>query len=364
MVRRVESHTDFVLFDAVTTKQIWQLQLGQTGGSDVDKVYPIARMPDLNGNGNEEIVLGSLNGKVNVMDVSDATVIWSHPISPGISKITSIALHGSQRYIIVADSLSGVHALAGLTERQTSVSIGTSEHKIPLASKLTVSGTVNPPFPGEIVNLRYVDPTGKMTSKPLILARDGSFSDEIKPAIIGVWKVSAEFQAEGFYLDSQSPTITFSVENETKNSVYLAKVKQEGDSSVSYPVVYLIDGGQVNSMSIDKQQKSLQIELLPFANGGTIRVELQRSTIDAFESHFQVFVDGRSASFNELDQPDDQTRVLSIVFPARANQIQIIGTYIVPEFSAIAPVVLALAIVSVIVTIAVQHRGLFQQRLR
>ncbi|MDP3779979.1 MAG: PEFG-CTERM sorting domain-containing protein, partial [Nitrosopumilaceae archaeon] len=42
------------------------------------------------------------------------------------------------------------------------------------------------------------------------------------------------------------------------------------------------------------------------------------------------------------------TRTLSIMFPAGTEEIEIIGTFVVPEFGTIAVMILAVAIISII----------------
>jgi hypothetical protein len=227
-----------------------------------------------------------------------------------------------------------------------------------LSRKVTISGAISPPLPGEVVQLRYIDPAGMMTSKPLVVAQDGSYTDEIQPKAIGSWKVSASYAGEGFYTSAQSSTISFTVENETRNSVYSVDVKSEDNTSVSYPVAYFIEGGRVDEMSIDKQQKSLDIAITPeIGSGGSLRIELSRSMIDAWDSSYKVFVDGKAVEFDEIEA-DMQARTLSIPFSSDSEQIRVIGTYIVPEFPA-ATIMMALAIAGMITVMAMRNRLFF-----
>jgi hypothetical protein len=363
LTQRIENDLDLLLLDGRTGQEIWRFSLGDDKSrNDLAKYYPVTTVPDLNGNDYDEIAVGSIDSMIHLLDEKDAMTIWSHSVEGGGSLITSIAAKEDQRYILVADKESRVNALGGLTRINTDLTIDASAKAITVPHKVTISGTLSPPLPGQVVQLRYTDPTGFVITRPLVISQDGSYTDVIEPEAIGSWRVSANFAGKGYYTSSQSPTITFTVANVTKNSVYNVEVKSPDDNaSVSYPVVYLIEGGQVTSMSIDKEQKSLNIAVSPSTQGGTLRVELQRSVIEAFASSYKVYLDGKTANFNELEQPDEQTRILSIPFPADAKQIQIIGTYVVPEFSILAPIVLALTIMGAIVAIAIQNRGLISK---
>ena len=61
---------------------------------------------------------------------------------------------------------------------------------------------------------------------------------------------------------------------------------------------------------------------------------------------FFVLVDGEEVDFEETTTSTDRT--LTIQFPAGAEEIEIIGTFVVPEFGTIAVMILAVAIISII----------------
>ncbi|PIN95332.1 MAG: copper-binding protein, partial [Nitrosopumilus sp. CG10_big_fil_rev_8_21_14_0_10_33_7] len=75
-----------------------------------------------------------------------------------------------------------------------------------------------------------------------------------------------------------------------------------------------------------------------------------RALIDAKmgdqDDTFFVLVDGEEVDFEETTTSTDRT--LTILFPAGAEEIEIIGTTVVPEFGTIAVMILAVAIISII----------------
>jgi predicted secreted protein with PEFG-CTERM motif len=71
------------------------------------------------------------------------------------------------------------------------------------------------------------------------------------------------------------------------------------------------------------------------------------STSDEGDTDFIVLIDDEEADFEEIDS-DDATRTLDITFSEGSTQIEIIGTYAVPEFGTMAAIILAVAIVSII----------------
>ena len=79
-------------------------------------------------------------------------------------------------------------------------------------------------------------------------------------------------------------------------------------------------------------------------------ITLPRALIDAKlngeDDDFFVLVDGEEVDFDETTTSTDRT--LTIAFPDGAEEIEIIGTFVVPEFGTIAVLILAVAIISII----------------
>ena len=110
-----------------------------------------------------------------------------------------------------------------------------------------------------------------------------------------------------------------------------------------------ISGGSVTEMEIEMDSNSLVIEV-DATDNGSISVILPRDVIDATnngnDDDFFVIVDGEEVDFQETKTSTDRT--LTVEFPAGAEEIEIIGTFVVPEFGTIAAMILAVAIISII----------------
>ena len=83
---------------------------------------------------------------------------------------------------------------------------------------------------------------------------------------------------------------------------------------------------------------------------GSITLTIPRTILDASindgDDEFFVLVDGEEVDFEEITTSTDRT--LTIEFSAGAEQIEIIGTFVIPEFGTIAAMILAVAIISII----------------
>ena len=127
-------------------------------------------------------------------------------------------------------------------------------------------------------------------------------------------------------------------------------VEIEGET---YDIPFEVTGGSLQSVNANLASKSLLFTVLPNASG-VLTVWLPTDVIDADED-FSVFVDGEPASFTELS-PTASARVLEIEFDQGAEEIEIIGTSIVPEFGSLVLIVASISIVGAIIATKRFHR--------
>ena len=104
-------------------------------------------------------------------------------------------------------------------------------------------------------------------------------------------------------------------------------------------VPYSISGGTVNGAKINTNDNSL-IVMISANEDGTITLNPSKNVLDGA---FMVLVDGE-----EWDDVEIDGNQITVMFLAGAEEIEIIGTHVIPEFGAIAALILAVAIISII----------------
>ena len=115
-----------------------------------------------------------------------------------------------------------------------------------------------------------------------------------------------------------------------------------GNSELSFVgscVPYSITGGVVTETSVNTDDNSL-IVMINAKEDGTLTLTPSKKVLDGA---FMVLVDGE-----EWDDVEWDGNKISVMFFAGAEKIEIIGTFVVPEFGAIAALILAVAIISII----------------
>src|ERR687898_1287303 len=135
----------------------------------------------------------------------------------------------------------------------------------------------------------------------------------------------------------------------------------------AHPIEYMITGGSVENMTIHGENQTLGITVNSMSNG-TLALRLPREVIDSQtvegeDADFAAFIDNAEYEEpGEIEPEATDTRTLLIGFPAGAGSVDVIGTSVIPEFSTIAVIVLAVAIVGIIIATARYGRGNIRAR--
>ena len=104
-------------------------------------------------------------------------------------------------------------------------------------------------------------------------------------------------------------------------------------------IPYTISGATVISARTNTDDNSVII-LLNSVEPGTLTIS---PSSDVIRGIFMVLVDGE-----EWDDVEIAGNDVTVMFPAGTSEIEIIGTFVIPEFGAIAGLILAVSIISII----------------
>ena len=135
----------------------------------------------------------------------------------------------------------------------------------------------------------------------------------------------------------------------------------------THPIEYMITGGSVENMTIHGENQTLGVAISSTSNG-TLALRLPREVIDSKtvegeDAEFAAFIDNAEYEEPGEIEPAEDTRTLLVGFPAGAGSIDVIGTSVIPEFSTIAVIVLAVAIIGIVIATARYGRFNIGQRM-
>jgi predicted secreted protein with PEFG-CTERM motif len=127
-------------------------------------------------------------------------------------------------------------------------------------------------------------------------------------------------------------------------------------------ISYEITNGKVINAIPDMDAVSLLVHIESI-DDGSITLTIPRSVLDATinngDDEFFVLVDGEEVEFEEIITSTDRT--LTINFLAGTEEIEIIGTFVIPEFGTIAAMILAVAIISIIAISSKSRLGMLSR---
>ncbi|HJJ22803.1 MAG TPA: PEFG-CTERM sorting domain-containing protein [Nitrosopumilus sp.] len=193
---------------------------------------------------------------------------------------------------------------------------------------------------GSPITLTVVSPLNSIvTIAQLNLAKDGSFETTLNTAG-AMWKYDGTYIIKVNYGSAEKSNST-KVEL-TGEVVKSSTNKQCGANDISASgqcIPYSISGGMITSATININDNSIVININAEENG-VLTITPSKTVQDGI---FMVLVDGE-----EWDDVEIVGNKVTVMFPAGAEQIEIIGTFVVPEFGTIAAMILAVAIISII----------------
>ncbi|HLC24294.1 MAG TPA: PEFG-CTERM sorting domain-containing protein [Nitrosopumilaceae archaeon] len=226
------------------------------------------------------------------------------------------------------------------------ITVTTDKESYADGETIVISGESKDFISGVQVSVVVINPIGNVvTVQQLDLETDKTYSTSIT-AGGGLWKAAGTYTVKVQYgSDNRSNETTFEFSG-SSGTPSGKKIRVEG---TDFDVSYSITGGRVLGIIADIEAKSLIVSIETTSDGTliiTLPRELIKAEINGENDSFFVLIDGEEVEFEE--ESTDIDRTLTIHFQDGAEEIEIIGTWIIPEFGAIAALVLAVAIISII----------------
>jgi len=234
---------------------------------------------------------------------------------------------------------------------EEAIVVTTEQSSYQEGDKIVVLGEVRDIFSGTPVALRVIAPNGNLvTIQQLDVGTDGTFSITLTAGGVlwksqGTYTIIVTYGATGANIKTAEATFDFG------GTTGIGATPTSGQSLTveGFGVGFQITGGNIISITPDIDQSSLIIEI-EAVDDGELTITLPRELIDAKfngdDDDFFVLVDAEEVDFDETKT--DLERTLTIGFPAGTEEIEIIGTFVIPEFGTIAALILAVAIISII----------------
>jgi len=233
--------------------------------------------------------------------------------------------------------------------QESLLSVMTDDNRYDEGDTIVISGIVNTIIGDTPVLIQIIHEGTILEIAQITVAQDGSFSKTVlaeKPA----WKNEGEYLVRAFYQDQIAET-EFSYTPKSDSIETTTNFEVDAGSYGTFDVEYTIRGGTVKNMLVDSDIFAIIVQI-DSTDEGTITLDLPREFIgaekqDGKDDTFIILIDGIEVAYQEsLVKPN--SRVITVNFEEGDSDIEIIGTYVVPEFGTIVMMILIAGIMTVI----------------
>jgi len=234
---------------------------------------------------------------------------------------------------------------------------------------ITITGTIEKVILGMPVSLQIFFEKSLIQVSQVNVSQDGKFSDTFTAAG-PQWQNEGNVIIKANYGGETSTELNVQFFKNTTGeftSNYEVKIPDAG----TFDVKYTMKGGIISSMELNQKDLSLDINIETNSDG-YLSINIPRNSIDSitsdgqdiefiiliYEENSQIPV---QTDFKSVES-NDEYRSMEIPVKNGDWKIEIVGTHVVPEFGAIATIILAVAIVSII-AVSAKSRISFMTRI-
>ena len=250
------------------------------------------------------------------------------------------------------------------------MTITTLKESYAAGEPIEVTGLIESRVSDFKVTLRVFNPINNLiTIDELGVNNDGTFSGEIHTSIGGLWERDGTYTIIANYYASEPATTQFQyggiISAEEKNTTPEVPIIKEDDNSETllfedFELDYNLTGARIIQIIPDFEMKSLIIQIETYSEG-ELRITLpKKDVIDTDEEGFFVLVDGVETVHKATSNIENWSFV--IPFSHGSEEIEIVGTYVIPEFGTVAVMVLIAAIGTIII-ISAKNKQIFYPKL-
>ncbi len=222
------------------------------------------------------------------------------------------------------------------------ISVWTDKEEYMHNEIITVTGQVANIASGYPVTVTVVNPLNSIvTINQITVADDKSFETTLNTAG-AIWKYDGTYTIRvnyGSVEKSSKVQVELTGGEATSKPTTPSKCGPGQITASGQCIPFTINGGVVKSATLNTNDKSIVINI-DAKSDGTLTVTPTKEVQDGI---FMVLVDGQ-----EWDDVEIDGNKVTVMFLAGAEKIEIIGTFVIPEFGTIAAMILAVAIISII----------------
>ncbi|MGY5146491.1 MAG: PEFG-CTERM sorting domain-containing protein [Candidatus Nitrosopumilus sp. bin_7KS] len=241
--------------------------------------------------------------------------------------------------------------------QESLISVQTDDNHYDEGDTIVISGTVTTIVGSTPATLQLFSDGNLVDIAQITIAQDGSYSHTVI-AEGPLWKKSGEYTVRASYGEGNIAESEFTYSPKSERISTSTNYEVDAGSHGTFDVEYTINGGTIKNIIVDSNIFAIIVQIDAF-DEGSITLDLPREFIgaekqDGKDDTFIILIDGIEVEYQESVVLAD-SRVITINFEQGDSDIEIIGTYVIPEFGSIVMIIL---IVGIITTILISRNRL------
>ena len=241
------------------------------------------------------------------------------------------------------------------------ISVQTDDNNYDEGDTIVISGNISTVVGETPVTLQIFTEGNLVDIAQIVVAQDGTYSHTVL-AEGPLWNKQGDYIVRVSYGEGNIAESEFSYTPKSEKIETTTNFEVDAGSYGTFDVEYTIKGGTVKDMVVDSEIFALIVQI-DATDEGTISLDLPREFIGAEKQNgkddtFIILIDGIEVAYQE-SVVLSESRVITINFEQNDSDIEIIGTYVIPEFGSVVMIILIVGIMATVVI----TRNKFQMRI-
>ena len=266
-------------------------------------------------------------------------------------------MYNSKIFCVIFTLMLGI-LVFHTAEAEESLSVSTSNDVYYDGDYIVVFGSVKTVFEGMPITIQIYHDTNLITIAQPNVAKDGTFAANFY-ATGTKWSEDGIYTVRTQYTPTQIGETTFQFFNQMideSSEIFPVDIPNSG----TFDVGYTMRGGEVNDIQIVQERYSLLVAIDADSNGNLI-LKLPKDSFDAqndgkngdfiilvSKDHANVGENFVQVEYEEIAVSSDY-RTIRIPLEEGDKWVEVIGTYVIPEFGSIVTIILIVAVSSAII---------------
>ena len=242
-------------------------------------------------------------------------------------------------------------------EAAGSITLSTSNNVYYDGDHVVIFGDVNTFFENIPITIQIYQETNLIGVAQVPVAKDGTFVSSFY-ATGSKWKDEGTYTVRAQYTSTQIAETTFEFFAQAidkSSAVFPVDIPNSG----TFDVGYTVRGGVVKDIAMNQEHYSLLIETTMDTNGNLV-LKLPRDSFDAqndgTDTTFIILISKQNNAVADYEQVEYEEiavgsdyRTIRIPLEEGDRWIEVIGTYVIPEFGSVVIIILVVAVASIII---------------